>query len=212
MNQQQQQTPKRKFSRHDLTTIMRLFRQLIRTRNDPKAYEQFIEELTQESKVPSQDIPIVRNTFIALRDASKDNMFYSVTDRYLVAGMGVVDLILLQVLLSTGTPDTGFTIALFALVLSLPFTAMSLFFSFVKQQYKIPTYGRIHGNFSFLSLLTGTISLIAAFWHVSRVEGIVFLCLAVIMYSWAVIYLLLLHTGIRFVALQQSVEQEQKEP
>jgi hypothetical protein len=209
---QQQQKTKHILTPHDLATIIGLFMQFIRTRNDPQAFEQTIEKITHESKMPPQDIPVVHNTFIALRDASKDQRFYSVTDRYLVAGIGAVDLVLLPILLLSGTTDTELIIALLSLVFSLPLTAMSLFFSFVKQQFKIPTYGRIHGNLSFFSLLTGTISLTATFWHVSHVAGIVFLCLAIVMYLWAVMYLVLLHVAKRFVELQQPINEEQKEP
>ncbi len=87
--------------------------------------------------------------------------------------MGAVDLILLQVLLSAGiagTLDTPLSIALILLICSLPLTAMSLFFSFLKQKYNIPTYGKIHGYFSFFALVTGTLSLDGAIWHISRVD------------------------------------------
>ncbi len=209
--QQQQQAPKRKLSLHDLNTVLHVWLQLIRARNDPKVFGQVVENFAQESGVPPQDIPIVHNAFIAMRDAGQDKRDYSVVDRYLVGGMGAVDLILLHVLLSAGTLDTPLHVAIFLLMLSLPLTALSLFFSFVKQQYQIPTYGKIHSILSLLSLLTGTISLIAAFWHVSRVDGIVFLCLAVVMYLWAASYLVLLQSVLRFIALQNPPEAEEKE-
>jgi len=209
--QQEQQAPKRKLSLYNFISVMRFLPQFMHVRNDPKAFEQLIENLSQETGIPSKDIPIVRNAFIAVRDTGQDKQAYSIVDRYLVGGMGVVDLILLQVLLSAGiagTLDTPLSIALILLVFSLAFTAMSLFFSFVKQQHQIPTYGRIHSNLSFLSLLTGTISLIAAFWHASLVDGIVFLCLAVVMYLWAGIYLFLVWASLRFISLQKPPEAE----
>lgn len=209
--QQQQQAPKRKLSLYVLITFLRFYPQLIRSLNDPKAFEQIVEKLTQESGVPPKDIPSAHNVFIALKDAGQDKRDYPVVDRYLVGGMGVVDLILLQVLLSAGTLDTSQSIALFLLVLSLPLTAMSLFFSFLKQQYKITTYGRVHSLLSFFALVVGTCSLDAAIWHVSRVDGIVFLCLAVVMYSWAASYLYLIHAAQRFIALQKPPEAEEKE-
>src|SRR5215467_102154 len=105
MNQQQQQTPKRKLSLQSLSTILHTWLQLIRARNDPKTFGQVVENFTQESGAPPQDIPIVRNAFIALKDAGQDKQAYSVVNRYLVGGMGVIELILLQALLSAGTLD-----------------------------------------------------------------------------------------------------------
>ncbi|MFL5625056.1 MAG: hypothetical protein ACJ788_05610 [Ktedonobacteraceae bacterium] len=212
MNEQQQQQPppKRKPSREDLATIAAAWPQLIRARKDPKAFEQVVDQLAQKINIPVQDIPVVKNAFTAVRDAGEEKQTNFV-DRYLVGGIGVVDLILLQVLLTAGAPDAPLTVALLALICSLPLTAMSLYFSFLKQRYSIPTYGKIHGNLSFFALLTGTISLDAAFWHVSRLDGIVFLCLAVAMYLWAGSYLAIIQASFRFIDLQKPPEPEQKE-
>jgi hypothetical protein len=57
----------------------------------------------------------------------------------------------LSVLLPIGTPDKPLSIALFLLIVSLAFTAISLFMSFVKQKYNIGTYGKIHSNLSFIA-------------------------------------------------------------
>jgi hypothetical protein len=149
----------------------------------------------------------VHHAFIALRDGgqAKPPAF---VDLYLVGGMGAVDLILLQVLLSAGTADALLSAALFMLVLSLPLTAMSLFFSFLKQKYNISTYGKVHSWLSFFALVTGTLSLDGAFWHVSPIGGIVFLCPAVVMYVWATSYLVLIQAGLRFYSLQNPPEAE----
>jgi vacuolar-type H+-ATPase subunit I/STV1 len=85
---------------------------------------------------------------------------------------------------------------------------MSLFFSFLKQKYNITTYGRVHSRLSFFALVTGTFSLDGAIWHVSRVDGIVFLCLAVVMYLWAACYLVLIQAALRFISLQKPPEAE----
>lgn len=131
------------------TTILRLWLQLIRGRHDPHTVEQVVENLAQESSMPPQDIPVLRNAFTALLDVAREKK-PSFVDLYLVGGMGAVELILLQVLLSAGTYDTPLSVALFFLICSLPLTAMSLFFRFLKQKYNIPTYGKIH---SYLSLI-----------------------------------------------------------
>ncbi len=208
--QQQQRAFKRKLSLHDLTTILRFWLQLIRARNDPKAFEQVVEKLSQESGVPSNDIPIVHNTFIAVREVAQAKQ-PSFVGLYLVGGMGAVDLILLQVLLSVGPSDTLLSVALFLLVLSLPLTAMSLFFSFLKQKYNIATYGKVHSFLTSSALATGIGSLDGAIWHISPVDGIVFLCLAAVMYLWANLYLVLIQTGMRFIALQKPPKAEEKD-
>ena len=208
--QQQQQASKRKLSLHDLTTSLRFWLQLIRARNDPKAFEQVVEKLSQESGVPPNDIPIVHNTFIAVREVAQAKQ-PSFVGLYLVGGIGAVDLILLPVLLSVGTSDTLLSVALFLLVLSLPLTAMSLFFSFLKQKYNIATYGKVHSFLTSSALATGIGSLDGAIWHISPVDGIVFLCLAAVMYLWAHLYLVLIQTGMRFIALQNPPKAEEKD-
>jgi hypothetical protein len=55
MSQQQQQAPKRKLTLHRLNTILRFWLELIRTRRDPIAFKQVVENLAQESGVPPQD-------------------------------------------------------------------------------------------------------------------------------------------------------------
>ncbi len=205
--QQQQQAPKHKLSRHDIATILRYWLELIRARHDPRAFEQVVGNLAKESSIPPKDIPIMRNAFTAVRDVAQTKP-PAFVDLYLVGGMGAVELILLQVLLSAGTSDAPLSAALFLLVLSLPLTAMSLFFSFLKQKYNIPTYGKVHSWLSTCALITGTLSLDGAIWHVSRIDGIVFLCLAAVMYVWAVFYLLFIQAALRFISLQKPPEAE----
>ena len=208
--QQQQQAPKRKLSLQDLPTLLHVYLQLIRARNEPNAFKHVVEKLSQESGVPPNDILVVHNTFIALRDVAQAKQ-PSFVGLYLVGGIGVVDLILLQVLLSVGTSDTLLLVAFFLLVLSLPLTAMSLFFSFLKQKYNIATYGKVHSFLTSSALATGIGSLDGAIWHISPVDGIVFLCLAVVMYLWANVYLILIQATLRFIALQKPPEAEEKE-
>ncbi len=207
MSQQQQQAPKRKMSLHDYITILRFWLEFIRTRHDPKAFKQVVDNLAQESGVPPQDIPTMRNTFTAVRDVAQAKI-PAFVDLYLVSGIGAVDLVLLAVLLSAGTTDTPLSVALFLLVLSLPLTAMSLFFSFIKQKYNITTYGKVHSWLSAFALVTGALSLDAAIWHASRIGGIVFLCLAVVMYVWAAFYIFLIQAARRFFSLQNPPEAE----
>jgi hypothetical protein len=209
--QQQQQQTKHRLTRHDVATILRYWHMLFRTRHDSKAFEQVTEQLAQESSVPVQDIPVVRNAFRALRDVPRDAQIAALVDRYLVGSMGVIDLILLQVLLSKSIFDTPLSLALILLLCSLPLTALSLFFSFMKQQFKIPTYGNIHSWLSLLALVTGTLALDQAIWHVALSAGILFLCLAVAAYIWAGFYLMLVKAAFRFMTLQNPPDAEKNE-
>jgi hypothetical protein len=209
-HQQQQQAPKHRRSWQELRTVVSFWLKLVRARRDDKAFEQVVEELAQKSGIPPTDLPTARNAFVAVRDVGREKQPHFV-DLYLVGGIGVLDLILLQVLLPTGASDTPLSVALFMLVLSLPLTAMSLFFSFIKKQYNIPTYGRIHSALSFWALVTGTLSLDGAIWHVSGIDGIVFFFLAAMVYVWAILYLCLVQFSFRFTSLQKPPEAEQKE-
>jgi hypothetical protein len=206
--QQQQRAPKRKLSLPLLITVVRSWLQLIRTEHDPHAFEQAIEKLAQENGVLPTDVPVIRNALVAVRDAAKGKQ-PAFIDLYLVGGMGALDLIVLQVLLSVHTSSLLLSSALFFLILSLPCTAMSLFFSFLKDRYAIPTYGKIHGTFSFVALVSGTFALDGAIWHVSLVDGVVFLCIAGVMYLWALLYLVLLQAALRFQDLQKPPEGEE---
>lgn len=208
--QHQQPTPKRKLSRQDIAAIVRFWLQFIRAGKDPKAFEQAVDQLTQQSGIPAQDMPVVRHAFQAVRDVKAQDRRVELIDRWLVGGTGVVDLILLQVILSNGKPDAPLAFALHLLVLSLPLVALSLFFSFLKQQFTIPMYGRIHSNLTFFALLTGTLSLDGAIWHLSSGDSILFLVLAVLAYLWAAVYLFLVRASFRFLDLQKQAETEQE--
>src|SRR5713101_9266304 len=81
-----------------------------------------------------------------------------------------------------GIPDLPSSIALFALVFSLPLASTFLFISFLKNGNGITTYGRFHNTLSRLSLYTGITATTALIWHVSRLDGIVFLCLTTLLY------------------------------
>lgn len=208
--QQQQpapkQAPERKSFLRNLMTALHYWLKLIRARRDPTAFKLVVENLAQAGGVPAQDIPVVHNALIAVREATQQAKQSALIDLYLVGGMGALDIILLPILLTTGTSDAALTAALFLLVLSLPLTAMSLFFKFIKQKYNITTYGWIHSTLSSLALATGVGALDGAIWHVSRAAAIVFLCLATVMYLWALFYLLLIQSALRFNALQKPPE------
>ncbi len=131
----------------------------------------------------------------AMRKSRRDDEAYHRVDRYLVGGVGAIDLILLSVILSMGTPDAPLSIALFFLIFSLILAGGSLFFSFLKQGYGITTYGKIHRKLSSFALYTGISAMTAQIWHVSPLGGIVFFCLAVAMFVICVGFFIIVATG-----------------
>ena len=80
----------------------------------------------------------------------------------------------------------------------------SLLVSFIKDGLGISSYGKVHGTLIFLSLITGVIAMIAAFWHVSPAVGIVFLCLVVPLYLACASYFALARIAVGFFKILQS--------
>ena len=187
----QQREPEQKPPKPKLSVIRNILRLTWRGRSHDEAVEQLLK-LVKNVGVPEEHMPSVRELlkgfFTAWRGARRDDEAFHRIDRYLVGGIGAIDLILLTVVIPMGTPDLSLIVALLALIILFPLAAGSLFFSFLKQGYGIKTYGRIHSNLSGLSLLTGTIALIALFWHISLLYGIVFLLLAVGVYILCFFY------------------------
>ena len=124
----------------------------------------------------------------AMRKSRQDDEAYHRVDRYLVGGVGAIDLLLLPTILSIGKFDASLNVAFFFLVVSLPLVGSSLFFSFLKQGYGITSYGKIHRKLTEFSLYTGIGAMTALIWHASLLDGIVFLCLTIVMYNICVCY------------------------
>ncbi len=152
-----------------------------RYRSHPEALEPYLVSL-QGKDFPEKNLPELREALIAWRKAANDKQASHRMDRYLVGGIGAFDIVLFSVILAIGASDRPLSVALFALCISLPLASCSLFISFVKSEYKIPVYGKFHSNLMFLALLTGTIAIAAAIWHMSVVDAIVFSSLVVILF------------------------------
>jgi hypothetical protein len=100
-------------------------------------------------------------------------------DRYLVGAIGAIELVLLPVLATLGTPDAPTFISLLFLAFGLPCTAGFLFISFLKKANGIVQYGCIHSALAGFSILAAVVSVTAVLWHSSMSAALVFLVVSV---------------------------------
>jgi len=205
MNQQQPIKKKPFFQR--LFLALQFGVKISRTSGDYQAYAAVVDDLLKEGKGSEEDAATLKNMFIAMRETAKSDES-SLIDRYLAGGVGALDLILLSFLLPITTWDRPLSLALFFLVISLPMTAFTLFLTFMKQKYQITTYGRIHSMASALATLMGAASLSASLWHVSPFYGIIFSCLAFVLFFLAAGYSFVVRSAQRFLDLQQAKKEE----
>jgi hypothetical protein len=140
--------------------------------------------------ISEEQLSDLKEALVAWRKEYKDGTSSRTlsVDSYLVGGMGAIDIILLPVVLSTGIADKLLSFALLALVVSLPLIASSLFISSLKKSYGITTYEILHVILIYSSFSTGFAAITAFIWHVSQVDGIVFLSLSVFLLFLSVFY------------------------
>ena len=185
----------------------RLMKKLIdflwRYRSHPEALEPFLASF-QQIGVPEQNISNTRMILTAWRDVYHDKKATYRVDRYLVSGIGAADLVLLPVVLPMGISDRSLFIALLSLAISLSFVSCSLLVSFIKDGLGILSYGKVHSIVITLSLVFGVVALIAAFWHVSPLVGIVFLCLIIPLYIACAGYFVFARIVVGFLQILQS--------
>jgi hypothetical protein len=180
--------------RQDLKRTIQILRFFWRYRSHPEALEPFLASL-KALGVPETNVSDARKIAIAWRKAYLDQEATYRVNRYLTAGIGVADLVLLPVILPMGVPDRPLFIAVLSLAISLVLVSSSLFVSFVKREVGITSYGKMHSTLIFLSLLSGVSALTATFWHISSLVGALFLVLAVLAYIMCVGYVALVREG-----------------
>jgi len=189
MKETEKKRPKSK-----LASYIKAFGLLRRTRSHVEDVDQLTTHL-KDTGASEQLIPFTKELALALTEMRRDDESLHRINRYLVGGMGGIDLLLLSVILSMGIPDLPSFIALLALVVSLPFVSTFLFVSFLKDGNGITTYGRIHSTLSAFSMYTGITATTALIWHVSPLAGIVFLCLTVLLYIFCSFYVAIIAFG-----------------
>jgi hypothetical protein len=182
---------------------VRILRFLWRFRSHPEALEPFLASIKDEG-VPEANLSNTRNIAIAWLAAYHDRAARYRLDRYLLAGMGAVDLVLIPVIFPMGVPDRPLFFALLSLVISLALVSWSLFLSFAKQGFGITVYGTIHSGLVSLSLFSGVAALTLMIWHISSFIGVVFLILAVLAYVACTGYVTFMLIGISFLSLVQA--------
>jgi len=163
-----------------------------------RSHTEAVDQLTMHLKdtgASEEFIPITKELALALTEMRRDDENFHRINRYLVGGMGGIDLLLLSVILPMGIPDPPSFIAFLALVVSLPLVGTFLFISFLKDGNGITAYGRIHSTLSTLSMCTGIAATTALIWHVSRLAGIVFLCLTILLYISCFFYVAIIALG-----------------
>jgi hypothetical protein len=134
---------------------------------------------------------IIETIATASQEIQEDRETYYKIDLFLVGGMGVVSLILLQVLASIGHPDVASSIAWLTLVIALPCIAGFLLLGFLKKEYRASGYGSIPEKIAYIAELAGFISITAVFWHVWFWAGIVFLPFAIALFMLCSFYKLI---------------------
>lgn len=191
----------KKLPKPKLSSVIKALRLLWSTRAHPEAVDQLTTHL-KNTGASEQFIPIIKELALSLTEMIRDNESFHRINRYLVGGIVAIDLLLLSIILPMGIPDLPSSIALFALVFSLPLASTFLFISFLKNGNGITTYGRFHNMLSRLSLYTGITATTALIWHVSRLDGIVFLCLVTLLYILCSFY-------VAIIAFRKHFERKQ---
>ncbi len=198
------QEPEQRVSKPPLYALMKMLRslpQIIRFIRSKPSSEQFQHEKkalitnfrndgAQEGAVRLFEA-IIETIATATQEIQADRETYYKIDLYLVGGIGIVSLVLLQVLASIGHPDVASSIAWLALVIALPCIAGFLLLDFLKKEYAAPGYGSIPGKVAFIAELAGFISMAALIWHVWFWAGIVFLPFAIALFTLCSLYKLL---------------------
>lgn len=155
--------------------------------------------------IPEKNTRNVKLLLTSLHATYMDRAFIYSIDRYLISGMGAVDLVLLTVVLPMGASDLFLFLTLLFLAISLPLVGASLLVSFIKSELEVSSYGKVHSNLIFFSLLTGFASMSTAFLHVSIWIGIIFICLATPLFFACAFYIALLRTFQGFFTLLKGL-------
>src|SRR5258708_13605149 len=114
---------------------------------------------------------IIETIATANQEIGEDRETYYKIDKYLVGGMGIVSLVLLQVLASIGHPDVASSIAWLSLAIAFPCIAGFLLLGFLKKEYDASGYGSIPVKVAFIAELAGFTSMAALLWHIWFLAG-----------------------------------------
>ncbi|HEX3643622.1 MAG TPA: hypothetical protein VHV10_20225 [Ktedonobacteraceae bacterium] len=156
---------------------MRLLRSLLGLRTQRQAGQEL-----EASGSKSEDGERVKDFFGHVNEIAKDELLHLPVHRFLMSGLIVIDLMVLQTLISLGRLDLPATLGLIALSIALPTAAGSLFLGWVQQRNKIETDDwSVIGYLSAVSGGAGLIGITGALWHATPWAGSVFVITALIM-------------------------------
>jgi len=129
-------------------------------------------------------------------------------DRYLITGVGILDLLLLPVIIPLGTPDVALLQALLMAVISLVFVALSLNFDFANRKYGNTHYGLLHSWINVIAELAGAGALAALLLHVNPEIGIVFMVLTIVAFIIDFAHMMRLRFSLRSRTVKELLEPE----
>ncbi len=156
---------------------MRLLRPLLGLRTQRQAGQEL-----QASGSKSEDGERVKDFFGHVNEIAKDELLHLPAHRFLMSGLIVIDLIVLQALVSLGQLDLPAMLALIALSIALPTAAGSLFLGWVQQRNQIEIDDwNVIGYLSAVSGGAGLIGITGALWHATAWAGSVFVITTLIM-------------------------------
>ncbi len=156
--------PQKKSLKARLSLLIKVLRQgrtIWRVRReDPQAgrAEETVTNFIRSIGASEEGIGHFKSIFDFWREFRRDDETSHTVNRYFVGGIGILDLVLFQVLVSVGHPDLASSLSWVAFAISLPCTVGSLFLSFFNKANGITIYNNLHSTMSLLSQVSTLVS------------------------------------------------------
>ena len=181
-------------------------------REDPQAEraEETVTNFLRSIGASEVGIGHYKSIFDFWRKFRRDDEASHTVNRYFVGGMGILDLVLFQVLVTVGHPDLASSLSWVAFAVSLPCTVGSLFLSFFNKANEITVYNNLHSTLSLLSQVSTLVSATALICHIWLVPGLLFFFIAVIVVISCLFYvtLVLLKKHLKLTRLSEITDKQ----
>src|SRR5258707_11655522 len=208
--------PQKKSLKARLSLLIKVLRQgrtIWRVRReDPQAgrAEETVTNFIRSIGASEEGIGHFKSIFDFWREFRRDDETSHTVNRYFVGGIGILDLVLFQVLVSVGHPDLASSLSWVAFAISLPCTVGSLFLSFFNKANGITIYNNLHSTMSLLSQVSTLVSATALICHVWLVPGLLFFFIAVIVTISCLFYvtLVLLKRPLQITKLSEIIDKQ----
>ena len=196
-----------------LIKVLRQGRNMWRARReDPQAEraEKTVTNFLRSIGISEEGIGYIKSIFDFGREFRRNDEASHTVNRYFVGGMGILDLVLFQVLVSVGHPDLASSLSWVAFAVSLPCTVGSLFLSFFNKANGITVYNNLHSTLSLLSQVSTLVSATALICHIWLVPGLLFFFIAVIVIISCLFYvtLVLLKKHLKITKLSEITDKQ----